>query len=95
MFDLYLLEIKHETRDRQEENLFIIIFIHKTYKEKIIKGKTVNLPMKKNEKSSRKTYTENCNNKTLMKIELMVDVYAYRRIFYMKINSMVPFYGQP
>ena len=51
--------------------------------------------MKKNEKSSRKTYTENCNNKTLMKIELMVDVYAYRRIFYMKINSMVPFYGQP
>ena len=51
--------------------------------------------MKKNEKSSRKTYIENCNNKTLMKIELMVDVYAYRRILYMKINSMVPFYGQP
>ena len=48
------------------------------------------LQMRKNEKSIRRKYIENYDNKILMRIQFILEIYVYRR----KTNTMVPFYRQ-
>ena len=91
LFALSWIEIKHKNKHWEGENSSI--FIHKMFKETFIKRDIVNLQMRKNKFNSRRKWIENCDNKTLVRIQFILEVYVYRRKF-KKINTAVPFYGQ-